>query len=41
MDVEGFETSVLKRASKVLGNPSLHSVLMELNGLGLRYGFYE
>ena len=41
MDVEGFETSVLKGASKVLGNPSLHSVLMELNGLGLRYGFDE
>jgi FkbM family methyltransferase len=41
MDVEGFETAVLKGASNVLRNPSLHSVLMELNGLGMRYGFDE
>jgi FkbM family methyltransferase len=41
IDVEGFETPVLKGAGGVLGNPSLHTVLMELNGLGSRYGFEE
>jgi FkbM family methyltransferase len=41
MDVEGFETAVLKGAGNVLRNPSLHSVLMELNGLGKNYGFDE
>lgn len=41
IDVEGFETPVLKGASLVLANPSLHTVLMELNGLGSRYGFDE
>ena len=41
IDVEGFETPVLKGASSVLANPSLHSVLMELNGSGLRYGYDE
>jgi len=41
MDIEGFETPALKGATAVLGNPSLHSVLMELNGSGLRYGYQD
>ena len=41
IDVEGFETNVIKGASKVLSNPSLLAVLMELNGSGERYGFDE
>lgn len=41
IDVEGFETSVLNGASETLSNPSLHSVIMELNGSGARYGFDE
>jgi FkbM family methyltransferase len=41
IDVEGFETAVLKGASSVLSSPSLHSVLIELNGLGAQYGFEE
>lgn len=41
IDVEGFETPVLKGAVEALGNPSLHTVLIELNGLGSRYGFDE
>lgn len=39
IDVEGFETNVLNGASRILSNPALHSVIMELNGLGSRYGF--
>jgi FkbM family methyltransferase len=41
VDVEGFETSVIKGASRTLESPSLHSVIMELNGSGSRYGFSE
>ena len=41
IDVEGFETSVIKGAFRMLENPSLHSVIMELNGSGSRYGFSE
>lgn len=41
IDVEGFETLVLKGADKTLRNPALHSVIMELNGSGTRYGFSE
>jgi FkbM family methyltransferase len=41
IDVEGFETNVIKGASKVLSNPTLLAVLMELNGSGQRYGFDE
>jgi FkbM family methyltransferase len=41
IDVEGFETAVLDGAEATLNNPSLHSVLMELNGSGSRYGFDE
>jgi FkbM family methyltransferase len=38
IDVEGFETAVLDGATETLRNPSLHSILIELNGSGLRYG---
>jgi FkbM family methyltransferase len=41
IDVEGFETPVLKGAEAILANPSVHSILIELNGSGLRYGFSE
>jgi FkbM family methyltransferase len=41
IDVEGFETSVLEGSHETLSNKSLHSVIMELNGSGLRYGFRE
>jgi FkbM family methyltransferase len=39
IDVEGFETPILDGAEATLGNASLHSVIMELNGFGARYGF--
>jgi FkbM family methyltransferase len=41
IDVEGFESSVIKGAEATLSNPVLHSVVMELNGGGKRYGFSE
>ncbi len=41
IDVEGFETPVLAGAKATLSNPSLHSVIMELNGSGARYGYNE
>jgi FkbM family methyltransferase len=41
IDVEGFETEVLTGAYGILNNKSLHSVIMELNGSGERYGFDE
>lgn len=41
IDVEGFETSVLRGAQSTLSNPSLHSVIMEVNGSGLRYGYAD
>ncbi len=41
IDVEGYETLVLRGAEKVLANPKLNSVIMELNGSGTRYGFDE
>jgi len=41
IDVEGFEARVLAGAEATLANPSLHSVIMELNGSGARYGFNE
>lgn len=41
IDVEGFETRVIDGAHDILAQPSLLSVLMELNGSGLRYGFDE
>ena len=41
IDVEGFETPVLEGAVETLKKPTLHSVIMELNGCGSRYGFDE
>jgi hypothetical protein len=41
IDVEGYETLVLKGAEKILKQQTLHSVIMELNGSGDRYGFDE
>jgi FkbM family methyltransferase len=39
MDVEGYETAALEGAQDTLRNPALHSVVMELNGAGNRYGY--
>ena len=41
IDVEGYETPVLEGAQETLKNQTLHSVIMELNGSGNRYGFDE
>jgi FkbM family methyltransferase len=41
IDVEGFETRVLEGARQTLGKQGLHSVIMELNGSGRRYGFKD
>jgi len=39
IDVEGYESEVLKGANKTLKNPSLKALIVELNGSGRRYGF--
>ena len=39
IDVEGYETEVLKGAGSVLANLHLKAIIIELNGLGQRYGF--
>jgi FkbM family methyltransferase len=41
IDVEGYEYPVVVGARKTLANPSLHSVIMELNGSGAQYGYDE
>jgi len=41
LDVEGFETPALEGAHETLEKQTLHSVIMELNGSGIRYGFDE
>ena len=41
IDVEGFETEVLKGAKKILSNPILKAIIIELNGSGHRYGYDE
>lgn len=41
VDVEGFETEVFAGAERVLAQPELRAVLVELNGSGARYGFDE
>lgn len=41
IDVEGFETEVVRGASATLQNPSVQAVIIELNGLGSQYGYDE
>lgn len=41
IDVEGYETAVLDGADETLRKPSLHSVIMEINGSGSKYDFDE
>ena len=41
IDVEGFETRVLEGAKNILQKDCLHSLIIELNGHGTRYGFDE
>jgi FkbM family methyltransferase len=39
IDVEGYETLVVRGGERTLAAPSLLAVIMELNGNGKRYGF--
>lgn len=39
IDVEGYETAVLRGAQKALACSSLNCIIMELNGSGARYGY--
>lgn len=41
VDVEGFETEVLRGASVTLASPALQCVLLELGGMGSKYGYNE
>jgi FkbM family methyltransferase len=41
MDVEGFETEVLKGAERILRSTDLNVIIIELNGFGKRYGFKD
>lgn len=41
VDVEGFETEVFRGARRHLANPALRALIVELNGLGRRYGYDE
>jgi FkbM family methyltransferase len=41
MDVEGYETEVLKGMTQTLSNRALKAIIIELNGSGGRYGFDE
>jgi len=41
IDVEGYETEVIKGAQQLLQNQTLKAVIIELMGLGERYGFNE
>lgn len=41
IDVEGFETSVVRGGRRVLGGESPRAVIMELNGSGAQFGFNE
>jgi FkbM family methyltransferase len=41
IDVEGFETEVLRGARRLLADPRLDALIVELNGAGRRYGFDE
>jgi FkbM family methyltransferase len=41
IDVEGFETEVIRGAPRLLADPRLCGILMEFNGSGTRYGYDE
>lgn len=41
VDVEGFETEVIRSAAVTLANPTLQCVLLELGGAGAAYGYNE
>lgn len=41
IDVEGFEAKVIEGARRTLALPSVHSLIVELNGGGERYGINE
>ncbi|UOE48330.1 FkbM family methyltransferase [Mucilaginibacter sp. SMC90] len=41
IDVEGFETEVLKGMTATLNSPALKAIIIELNGSGARYGFND
>jgi len=41
IDVEGFETEVLKGAKNILDSKELKVIIIELNGSGLRYGYQD
>ncbi len=41
IDVEGFETEVLRGAGRILSDLTLKAIIIELNGSGARYGFDE
>lgn len=41
IDVEGYETEVLKGMSITIRNPALKAIIIELNGSGERYGFSD
>jgi FkbM family methyltransferase len=41
IDVEGYETEVLKGMKSTLKRKSLKGIIIELNGMGDRYGFSE
>jgi FkbM family methyltransferase len=41
IDVEGFETEVIKGGTQTLKNEDLKAIIIELNGSGARYGYDE
>lgn len=41
IDVEGFETEVLRGMEHTLKNDHIKAIIIELNGLGSRYGYDE
>ena len=41
IDVEGFETEVLKGMTDTLKQPQLKAIIIELNGSGTRYGYND
>ena len=41
IDVEGFETAVIQGAVKALENENLKAIIIELDGLGMQFGFDE